>query len=90
MTKVRIGKNRWFNVNRRSLCDNCSIILCDQDRGVRIMSCERFRPVFTAFKKCPRCGAIFEVYSNIGSLDQDLCPSCNRYEGLPKGEDNCA
>lgn len=42
------------------------------------MECDRFHPVFVAFKKCSRCGHVFDVFSNIRSLDQELCPSCNQ------------
>ncbi|NYT12099.1 MAG: hypothetical protein GKC03_06035 [Methanomassiliicoccales archaeon] len=42
------------------------------------MDCDDFRPVFLAFKKCSRCEKVFDVFSNISSLDQELCPDCNK------------
>jgi len=81
MTMVMIEKHRILNVSRRSLCDNCELILCDRRGNGRITKCSQYRPVFVAFKKCTRCGSIFEVFSSITSLDYDLCPECNRGSG---------
>jgi hypothetical protein len=81
LTKVRIGEHRYINVSRRSLCDNCEATLCNRNRSGRVMDCDDFRPVFLAFKKCSRCEKVFDVFSNISSLDQELCPDCNKNKG---------
>jgi hypothetical protein len=77
MGRVKVGEHIWVNLSRRSICDNCSARLCVYDRGERTESCEHFTPIMMAFKKCERCGAIFEVSSNFRALDYDLCPRCN-------------
>ncbi|QLH74046.1 MAG: hypothetical protein HPY73_00300 [Methanomassiliicoccales archaeon] len=80
MTKVQIGEHRWVNIRRRSLCDNCIADVCLRKQElteVRVLRCELFRSPFIAFKKCIRCGCVYEVFSNFGSLDYDKCPECN-------------
>ncbi len=77
MTRVKVGKHVWVNVSRRSLCDNCLFDLCPLS-SERRRECEHYRPIYVAFKKCRLCGEIFEVFSNINSLDHKLCPECNK------------
>ena len=75
--RVRVGDHLWINLSRRSICDNCSAELCVYDRGERTERCEHFTPSIMAFKKCERCGSIYEVSSNFRALNYDLCPRCN-------------
>mgnify|MGYP007083368169 FL=1 len=77
MGRVKVGERLWVNLNRRSLCDNCSADLCIYSRGELVYECDHFTPAMVAFKKCKRCGLIFEVTSNFRALDYDLCPRCN-------------
>ncbi|MFA5311827.1 MAG: hypothetical protein WC375_00745 [Methanomassiliicoccales archaeon] len=80
MTKVQVGEHRWVNVKRRSLCDNCVADVCvrrEESRQTRIFQCDMFRSPFVAFKRCTRCGSIFEVFSNFHSLDYEMCQKCN-------------
>ncbi|OPY31968.1 MAG: hypothetical protein A4E32_01576 [Methanomassiliicoccales archaeon PtaU1.Bin124] len=74
-----------MNISRRSLCDNCVADVCFKRSAAadeRISHCEIFRSPFVAFKKCSDCGSIYELFSNISSLDFDKCPKCNDHEQL--------
>ena len=80
MTKVRIGEHRWVNVSRRSLCDNCRADICFKRLEMiddRIQRCDMFRSSFLVIKKCVECGALYELFSNLGSPDFEKCPVCN-------------
>lgn len=77
MTKVRVGKRMVMNVSRRSLCDNCGVDVCLHDRTGRVTECPDYMPVLVAFKKCKRCGRVFEVSYNIRAIDAELCSRCN-------------
>lgn len=77
MGRVKIGEHLWMNLSRRSLCDNCSADLCIYRRGEIVEKCDHFTPVLIAFKRCKRCGSVYEVASNFRGLDYDLCPECN-------------
>jgi len=44
--------------------------------------CDHFIPLIVAFKKCKRCGSIYEVVSNFRALDYDLCPECNAEDAM--------
>jgi hypothetical protein len=65
-------------INRRSLCDNCSRRDCTSFNGSRVTSCPDFKPYFVVLMKCRKCGAIFDPYTDITSLDSELCPRCNQ------------
>lgn len=89
MTKVMIGEHRWVNVSRRCLCDNCIADVCfrkDGSHKTRIERCDLFRSPFVAFKKCVDCGSIYDLFSNLASLDFDKCPQCNQHEILMEEE----
>ncbi|HUL38818.1 MAG TPA: hypothetical protein VLU38_00865 [Methanomassiliicoccales archaeon] len=77
MTRVRVGKHLFLNVSRRSLCDSCVADVCVRDRAGRILECQDYQAVFLVFKRCSRCGELFEVHHNLCALDPELCPSCN-------------
>lgn len=77
MGRVKIGEHLWMNLSRRSLCDNCSADLCVYEHGEIVEKCDHFTPALIAFKRCKRCGSIYEVASNFRALDYDLCPECN-------------
>jgi len=65
------------NVRRRSLCDNCLEVDCVDMRRNRVTECDSLVAPFLVFKKCPRCGQVYELFSNITSVDYDVCPECN-------------
>lgn len=77
MGRVKVGEHLWVNLSRRSLCDNCSADLCVYARDDIVEKCEHFTPLLVAFKKCQRCGSIYEVSSNYRALNYELCPRCN-------------
>lgn len=77
MGRVKVGEHLWMNLSRRSLCDNCSADLCVYEHGEIVEECDHFTPALIAFKRCKRCGSIYEVTSNFRALDYDLCPECN-------------
>jgi hypothetical protein len=77
LTRVQISEHVWVNVSRRNLCDNCVADICMKRKGDNIEDCSLFKSAFIAFKKCARCGDIYELFSNFKSLDYDLCPICN-------------
>jgi hypothetical protein len=77
LTRVRVGEHLLFSYSRRSLCDNCIADVCMINRTGRVFECEHYKSRFIVFKRCDCCGELFEVHSNIRSLDPDLCPRCN-------------
>ncbi|MDW5563711.1 MAG: hypothetical protein SA339_10835 [Methanomassiliicoccus sp.] len=78
MGRVKVGEHLWVNLSRRSLCDNCSADLCTYHCDDEIVEkCEHFSPILVAFKRCKRCGSVYEVSSNFKALDYELCPQCN-------------
>lgn len=77
MTRVRVGEHLIINLSRRSLCDNCAADLCMIQKTERVVQCEDFRSPFIVLRKCRSCGQIFDVFSNINSLDFSLCPKCS-------------
>jgi hypothetical protein len=80
VTRVQVSKHVLVNVRRRSLCDNCLEVDCIDARRNRVTECTGHVAPFFAFKKCPRCGRVYEIFSNIASLDYDICPECNHAE----------
>ncbi|HVO77885.1 MAG TPA: hypothetical protein VMS79_03345 [Methanomassiliicoccales archaeon] len=80
MTRVQVSKHVLVNVRRRSLCDNCLEVGCVDPRNHRVIHCEGHVAPFFVFKKCPRCGKVYEIFSDIASLDYDICPECNHAE----------
>ena len=78
MSQVQVRENVFIKVSRRSLCDNCIADVCFYNHGQRVTRCERFTPAVVAFRRCARCGEVFEVMSNALALDQDLCQRCNQ------------
>jgi hypothetical protein len=79
VTRVKVGKHLLLNVSRRSLCDSCVADLCVNKPTSRVFECEEYRAVFLVFKRCSRCGELFEVHHNMHALDPDLCPNCNAH-----------
>ncbi|MDD1771477.1 MAG: hypothetical protein LUQ09_00995 [Methanomassiliicoccales archaeon] len=75
MVLVQVSEHRLVNIRRRSLCDNCSLSGCITTG--RITTCDKFRPLFAVFLRCKGCGAIYDPYESICSLDYELCPECN-------------
>ena len=82
MTRVMVGKHLLLNMSRRSLCDNCIAEVCIREAQGRVLECAHHRAPFLAFKKCSRCGKVFEVYSNLRRLKYEMCSSCNDEEVL--------
>jgi uncharacterized protein with PIN domain len=84
LTRVQISEHVWVNISRRNLCDNCVADVCLKRTEENIDQCELFRSPFIAFKKCYRCGEIYELFSNFKALDYNLCPICNeRMRNVP-------
>jgi hypothetical protein len=82
VTRVQVSKHMLVNVRRRSLCDNCLEVNCCVDaRRNRVTECEEHVAPFFAFRKCPRCGKYYEIFSSISSLNYDICPECNHRGG---------
>jgi len=77
LTRVQVGKHVMVNIKRRSLCDNCLVASCVDLRRCRVTECSEHVALFLAFKKCSRCGRVFEVFSNFAALDYDICQECN-------------
>ena len=77
MGRVKVGDHLWINISRRSQCDNCIYEVCSLNHGGRITDCPFYVPIMMAFKRCARCGRVFEVSSNFRGLDYDICPECN-------------
>jgi hypothetical protein len=77
LTRVRVGKHLFLNVSRRSLCDSCVADVCVKEGNERVFECRDYRAVFLVFKRCSRCGELFEVHHNLNALDPELCPNCN-------------
>jgi len=75
-----IGKHLLLNMSRRSLCDNCIAEVCMKERQGRVLECAHYKVPFLAFKKCNRCGKVYEVYSNLRRLNYEICSSCNDEE----------
>jgi hypothetical protein len=79
LTRVRVGKHLFLNVSRRSLCDSCVADVCILERKNRVFECQDYRAIFLVFKRCSKCGELFEVHHNISALDQEICPKCNAF-----------
>jgi len=80
MVRVQVSEHRFINIRRSSLCDNCCVHNCTSFKGSRVTKCLEFRPLFTVFLKCRKCGRIFDPYQDLSSSDYELCPECNRSE----------
>ncbi|HUT27717.1 MAG TPA: hypothetical protein VMW85_06715 [Methanomassiliicoccales archaeon] len=83
MVHLQVSEHRAINIRRRSLCDNCSIKNCNSFSQGRVIECNQFKPPFVVFMKCRDCGAIYDPYQNIRSLDYELCSECNHAERDP-------
>ncbi len=77
MTRVQVSEHVLLNVRRRSLCDNCLVVNCLNAKESRVTECVEHKAPFLAFKTCAICGRSYEIFSNLCSLDYDVCPSCN-------------
>jgi hypothetical protein len=78
LVKVRVGNHRIVNLSKRSLCDNCVAEVCAVQTPGRVEHCSHFASPFLAFRKCPGCGRVYEVFANFNALDLESCPECNR------------
>lgn len=74
---IKVSEHRSVNIRRRSLCDNCTKRSCKISEGGRVTECREFKPLFVVFMKCKGCGAIYDPYLSLRSLDYELCPECN-------------
>lgn len=77
MTRVSFGEHLVINVSRRSLCDNCVADVCLIERPERVLQCKSFESSFVALRRCRSCGQLFNVCSNVNSLDFEVCSACN-------------
>jgi len=77
MTRVQVSEHVLLNVRRRSLCDNCLVVNCLNAKESRVTKCREHKAPFLAFKTCEVCGRSYDIFSNIGLLDYDVCPACN-------------
>ncbi len=77
MVHVQVSEHKFVNIRRRSLCDNCCVYNCTSFNGSRVTECKEFRPMLSVFMKCRECGRIYDPYSNLCSLNYELCPECN-------------
>jgi hypothetical protein len=80
LVKVRVGNHRIVNLRKRSLCDNCIADICAVKGNGRVERCDHFSSPYLAFRRCPGCGRVYEVYANFQALNPENCPDCNHVD----------